>query len=56
MKSETRPEWTLFGKVTQNMETVLFREKFIDWPDAAKVIKVKGQDDEQEVLSTVTPI
>ena len=27
-----RPEWTILGKVNQNMETILFREKFANWP------------------------
>ena len=30
--NNTRPKWTLFGKQTQNAETILFRSKFIDWP------------------------
>ncbi|XP_059614668.1 supervillin isoform X2 [Phlebotomus argentipes] len=27
------PEWCLLARITQHMETVLFREKFLDWPD-----------------------
>lgn len=36
-----RPNWCLFGKLTQHVETILFREKFLDWPNMAKIIKVK---------------
>ncbi len=27
-----RPEWTLLSRQIQNMETILFKEKFVDWP------------------------
>lgn len=43
-----RPEWTLFAKITQHMETILFREKFVDWPDYSRVIKLSKKNDEKE--------
>ena len=43
-RGSSRPSWCLLGKITHHMETVLFREKFQDWPDAAAVIRVKEED------------
>ncbi|XP_050421245.1 supervillin isoform X2 [Adelges cooleyi] len=43
-----RPEWTLFAKLTQHMETILFREKFVDWPDYSRVIKLSKKKDDKE--------
>jgi hypothetical protein len=28
----------VLGRINSNMESVLFREKFIDWPDKTRVI------------------
>ncbi|XP_075225923.1 uncharacterized protein LOC142327040 [Lycorma delicatula] len=39
-KKGERPSWGLIAKVTQHMETILFREKFLDWPDFTRVIRV----------------
>ena len=33
-KCDKRPEWSWFMKISQNMEPVLFREKFLNWPSA----------------------
>ncbi|ESN97493.1 hypothetical protein HELRODRAFT_114173 [Helobdella robusta] len=35
-------------QVSQNLETVLFKEKFIDWPDSDRILKVKGHDASNE--------
>lgn len=35
-----RPDFVIFGRVNQNMETILFRQKFTDWPDIK--IRVKN--------------
>lgn len=44
LKDDQRPNWALFCKLTQHRETILFREKFLDWPDFSRVITVKTDD------------
>ncbi|XP_053606861.1 uncharacterized protein LOC128673207 isoform X2 [Plodia interpunctella] len=52
--SKTRPEWAILSKVTQHMETILFKEKFLDWPDYTRVIKIKPQENKTNSVE-ITP-
>lgn len=52
--SKSRPEWAILSKITQHMETILFKEKFLDWPDYSRVIRVKPQENKSNSIE-ITP-
>ncbi|XP_055512701.1 LOW QUALITY PROTEIN: supervillin-like [Leucoraja erinacea] len=36
VQQQGRPEWVIFGRLSQHNETILFKEKFLDWVDLRK--------------------
>lgn len=45
-----RPSWSLFSRVNEGSETILFREKFADWPEPGRIIKMRGHESSGELV------
>lgn len=52
--AKVRPKWCLLAKLTQHVETILFREKFLDWPNVSRIIRVRGSKSKEQVDGTIT--
>jgi len=53
MICDTRPAWTVLGRINSCMETIIFREKFLDWPDKTRVIGKRTGDKEKDDIIDV---
>lgn len=55
-KGQGRPDWAIFGRLTEHNETSLFREKFLDWRETADSLQKSGSEHsfEQKVSSIIT--
>ena len=50
---DARPTWTVLGRINSCMETILFREKFLDWPDKTRVIGTRSGDGDSDDIIDV---
>uniref|UniRef100_A0A670J446 Supervillin n=1 Tax=Podarcis muralis TaxID=64176 RepID=A0A670J446_PODMU len=56
-KGQGRPDWAIFGRLTEHNETILFKEKFLDWTELKKPAEKNSGESPQkeETRSDVKP-
>ncbi|XP_038137138.1 supervillin-like isoform X4 [Cyprinodon tularosa] len=51
-KGHGRPDWAIFGRLTEHNETILFKEKFLDWTELKSPTPKEGNETVAEQKET----
>lgn len=53
-KGQGRPDWAIFGRLTEHNETILFKEKFLDWTELKRPHEKNASEFSQQKVCQVT--